>query len=305
MSFRRESDPIGYLLHREFPLYRHLKGLAMQPISRLSAPVEPEERERRANMLQKIERREGELRTLQLTKPQEFQQVLHAEMAKEAAELQQRAEREEQQRFFNQPHARADFDHWGKMPFWSIDEAVALWFGKEPSVVKWGNIESMTEISAFAKQFANKRAIANRAALVNEIGTSNYPSTFIAWANRIGPPFPEQLVAKVWERGPIADWHTLYEQECTEHGRTRAILAEAEKQVQELQAKPGEVTKPLEGRERSNLLRIISALGVMAKLPERGAATSVEKQLEELGFDEPKEATIRKALEEARKLKSG
>jgi len=305
MTLLKYSDPVGFLLHREFPDYKSLKLPTIAPLSRNSAPVEPEERERRANRLQQIEHREGELRTLQFIKPQEFQQLLEAEKAKAAEESRQRAEREERDRFFNEPHARADFHKWGTMAYWTIDESIALWSGKEPSVVTWERVKSLTEISSFAKQFADRREIANRAALVNEIGTSNYPSTFIAWANRIGPPFPEELVAKVVERGSIADWHTLYDQQCAEHARTRAILAEAEKQIQELQAKPGEVTKPLEGRERSNLLRIISALGAMAKLPERGAATSVEKQLEELGFDEPKEATIRKVLDEARKLKSG
>lgn len=55
-------------------------------------------------------------------------------------------------------------------------------------------------------------------------------------------------------------------------------------------------------RERTNLLRIIRALSVMAKLPQRGATASVEVQLQGLGFDGPMEATIRKVLNEARAL---
>lgn len=303
MLFRKESDPVGFLLHRQFPDYRHLKALGAQPITRSFAPVDPEERERRANRLKEIEQREGELRTLQLIKPQEFQQLLEAEEAKAAEELRQRAEREERDRFFNQPHARADFHKWGTMAYWSVDEGIALWAGKEPTVVTWERVKSLTEVSSFAKQFADKREIANRAALVKEIGPSNYPSMFIAWANRIGPQFPEELIAKVKERGPIADWRTVYEQERIEHDKTQANLAEVQRRLEE--SRQSEVARPLVGRERTNLLRIICALDVMAELPDRGAATSVEKQLEELGFDEPKEATIRKALDEARKLKSG
>lgn len=60
--------------------------------------------------------------------------------------------------------------------------------------------------------------------------------------------------------------------------------------------------KPLDERERASLLRIIRALDVMAKLPKRGAATPIEKQLQELGFDKPGEATIRKAIDDARAL---
>lgn len=57
-------------------------------------------------------------------------------------------------------------------------------------------------------------------------------------------------------------------------------------------------------RERASMLRIIRALGVMAKLPERGASASVEWQLQELGFASPKEATIRALLREAAALRS-
>ena len=62
------------------------------------------------------------------------------------------------------------------------------------------------------------------------------------------------------------------------------------------------IEKPLEERERASLLRIIRALEVMAKLPPRGAATSIEAQLQKLGFSKPSEATIRKVIEQARAL---
>ena len=59
---------------------------------------------------------------------------------------------------------------------------------------------------------------------------------------------------------------------------------------------------PLSSRERGNLLRVIRALDSMAKLPSRGAAPSIEKQLQELGFTSPKESTIRGIIDEARRL---
>lgn len=60
--------------------------------------------------------------------------------------------------------------------------------------------------------------------------------------------------------------------------------------------------KPLTAKERNSLLRIIRALDVMAKLPDRGPASSVQKQLQELGFSSPSDDTIRKVISEARKL---
>jgi hypothetical protein len=34
--------------------------------------------------------------------------------------------------FFNQPDAVADYDHWSKTAHWTLDEAIALSFGKAP-----------------------------------------------------------------------------------------------------------------------------------------------------------------------------
>jgi hypothetical protein len=59
---------------------------------------------------------------------------------------------------------------------------------------------------------------------------------------------------------------------------------------------------PLDVRERTSLLRVIRALDTIADLPRRGATAAVEARLQTLGFDKPREATIRKILEEARAL---
>lgn len=67
---------------------------------------------------------------------------------------------------------------------------------------------------------------------------------------------------------------------------------------------PGtEEKKPLREPERGNWLAIIHALAEMANLPERGAASSVERQLQELGYETPRERTIRDVLNEARRSK--
>lgn len=60
--------------------------------------------------------------------------------------------------------------------------------------------------------------------------------------------------------------------------------------------------KPIDERERSSMLRLIKALGVMASLPPRGAATAIQHQLETLGFSSPKEKTIKDYLDAAKAL---
>lgn len=60
--------------------------------------------------------------------------------------------------------------------------------------------------------------------------------------------------------------------------------------------------RDVDTRERVSLLAMIRALSVMAKAEGRGATASIERQLQELGFDSPKERTIREFLKEACEL---
>lgn len=63
-----------------------------------------------------------------------------------------------------------------------------------------------------------------------------------------------------------------------------------------------DVDKPMDSRERTTLLRMIRALEVIAKLPERNAASMIEKRSSSLGFTGPGADTIRGKLTEARAL---
>src|SRR5262245_48065040 len=99
-----EFDPIEFLVLRRFPTATMLKI----PPS-LSGPVRrsPDTRELRTS----VEAYRKELRALQ---PGELNARVLEERGKVAEETQIRHEREEQERFFNQPWANADFTHWSK-----------------------------------------------------------------------------------------------------------------------------------------------------------------------------------------------
>ena len=81
----------------------------------------------------------------------ELKALMASERQKEVEELRARAELEESQRVFNQPYAAADFVHWSKAAHWTLDEAIALSFGKAPEVVKWEVVKAHEKISAFAR----------------------------------------------------------------------------------------------------------------------------------------------------------
>jgi hypothetical protein len=103
---------------------------------------------------------EGELRA---KPPEELQTLYEHEQEKERHELQAKAEREEQQRFFNLPNAKADFTHWSKAAHCTLDEAVALSFGKAPEVVNWARVKELVHISPFAFKYGRVRDLVLRA----------------------------------------------------------------------------------------------------------------------------------------------
>lgn len=230
MLHKSFTNPVEYLLEREFPAYKSVTLANAQPISMHMRGVSTEKREWQKSMLAKIEERRGELKALPVA---ERTKLVEAARAKELEEWKLKAEVEERLRFFNQPHARADFGHWGKMAYWSLDEGVALCFGRDPRVVTWKAVEPLVQVSPFAKQFADMREIAIRASGMNEIAQSNIPGPFIAWAKRVELPFPTELEAKVAERGPIVDWRSVYEQE---HANLQAALARVAELERELAA---------------------------------------------------------------------
>lgn len=81
----------------------------------------------------------------------------------------------------------------------------------------------------------------------------------------------------------------------------RAMAAKEPEEQRQVREK-GSAQSELSARERMSLLRIIRALSIMANVDKRGATSAVEKQLQELGFDGPREATIRSILKEANDL---
>ena len=84
---------------------------------RITSYVTERDRDR---CLREEKRYEAELRTMP---PERLQALYEEEQARERMELQAEADREVQ-RFFNQPGAEADFEHWSKAADWTLDEAI-------------------------------------------------------------------------------------------------------------------------------------------------------------------------------------
>lgn len=191
------------------------------------------------------------------------------------------AQRDERERFFNLPHADADFDHWSKMEYWSLDEATALVMGKAPEIVSWDEIKTFKNVSPFVRQYARLRDLTERAKIAQKLFDHVLPTIFIRWAdnNEIAVPTElRELIAK--RKGTLGDWkknydelRSMYDQHVKDWkdlSKRQSVLIDAkEKLIVELKAqldeKSAEVAtpEPLKSQspvERENMLKVIYAM---------------------------------------------
>ncbi len=103
---------------------------------------------------------------------------------------------------FPQPQSAADFEYWAKMPVWTLNEAIALSFGKNPDQVDWDLIEIYRKVSPIAQDFWNCRRLVLRYQATGQLSDRTYPTDYIEWAQLTETPIPVALVEAVSKR-----WH--------------------------------------------------------------------------------------------------
>jgi hypothetical protein len=116
-----------------------------------------------------VEEIEAERRRLLALPPAELQR----EYAREATAVEAR-------KFYNVPSAMADFAHWSQMDYWSVEEAVTLLLGREPSVVNSASLKKH-QTSRFAQRHTKLLQIAQRS---ETLGSSDRvkPAAAVEWA---------------------------------------------------------------------------------------------------------------------------
>ena len=272
------SDPIAYLVRRRFG-DAELTG----PVSGL---LEDEE-ETQTQLYAAIETYRAELQVLE--EEQLFARA-YQEREKEAHELK---ELEEQTPFYNRQNAQADFKYWAKVPLWTLDEAVALSFGKNPFLVTWSAVEEYADTSSFAAGFANLRHLVLRAKEAQQLPELVSPDAYIAWAKANNVAFPRELEESVNAfSGQEPDYKALFEE-------TKLQLASATDEVARLKA----ADKPLGGKERNTYHKLLLGLAVACYKYDPSAlrSTTAKAIVEDLAclnisIDED---TVREKLREA------
>lgn len=136
-------DPIDYLVTRRFPD-------SYTPAPREGQPVSA-----RRQFLDEIKPPPQEI----LDAAREYRKELESLPGEEVKKLYDRevvinSIENDKTKFFNKPEAQADFEYWSKMSHWTLDEAIALSFGKNPKVVYWKRIEKiLSHTSPFVQDY--------------------------------------------------------------------------------------------------------------------------------------------------------
>jgi hypothetical protein len=314
------TDRTDYLVHKKFPFARALEfppSLNSSNRPMLHGPVVTQQsREALAAYRAELAALPSEeiIERYNSEKKREFQQALA------------KGEREERERFFNQPHAAADFDYWSKIAHWTLDEAVALSFGKAPELVNWPTISKYLQLSPFAVEYSRRRELALRAAQWKQLFDPVLPGIYLVWAKELEIEVPTALVEAVKKRGPIQDWKSLFDELKMTHTKREAswtaldvaknrtiaardrVVAALEERVRHLEAQQSTQPpqKQLGTRERESLLKLVIGMAVGGYGYESTArrseqTTAIADDLLRAGV--PLDAdTVRKWLREAAEL---
>lgn len=92
---------------------------------------------------------------------------------------------------------QADFYYWGKLSYWTIEEATALSYGFEPRIV---SLEYKDQGHPFVMEYRRRLEALRRAVVVDELPERLPPTKYIAWTAQMGFPFSPELAQIV--QGP-------------------------------------------------------------------------------------------------------
>lgn len=130
---------------------------------------------------------------------------------------------------FNQFGSEADFDHFGRFAFLTVDEAVALSLGKNPRMVTWSTVKCYLGRSAFAYDYRDRLELVERAVIWGELPERFTPLQFLTWAHKYRVAVPEAFIECTIVRGePIQYWHEVCEVLAEELDTAKAELQDCQ-----------------------------------------------------------------------------
>ncbi|MER9546451.1 hypothetical protein NKI72_31230 [Mesorhizobium sp. M0437] len=187
--------------------------------------------------------------------------------------------------FYSKPDAKADFQRWSRLPTWSVDEAVALSFGKDPEKVSLDKLKSpFATRSPFIMGYRARHDHISRAVRVGDLSEPMRKEPFIEWADSNGLELPPELDlpnvvsdARMWER--------RYQEVVEERDKLLVDLRTAQA---ELAGWRGEDFSKIAPKARKSLFRIVLGMAIAryghATVGRPGARERIEADLNALGL---------------------
>jgi hypothetical protein len=135
----------------------------------------------------------------------------------EAAEAEGQARRqeeaEERRQFYHQPESEAELDDWASMPTWTLEEAIALSYGKDPQVVYWGAIKDRLDQSDFVADYADRRERVSRGFEDGQLKDPIRPGAILKWAANFRMYVPDGLrdAVAVYDKDAV-NWREKFEE---------------------------------------------------------------------------------------------
>ena len=194
-------------------------------------------------------------------KHEDLSSLYKQEQLKQSEKIKLNFELKERSRFFNLPNANANFEHWSKAAHWSLDEAIALSFGKDPNIVNWVKVKPLTDVSKFARDYASRRDLALRAVPWKKLYDPMPPSIFLSWSKELQLEIPAALITEVEKMGGTAtNWLEKYQEIERKYQKQSKELSALETNTKALNAKFNEVLHQLKDAINKNEQFIIDSI---------------------------------------------
>jgi hypothetical protein len=217
-----QTDPIRYLLNDKYPLHYTISLFDNKQSAPESNKVALQEMEDFRKSLEETPRDKLAFLIVEARQREEERKKLYHEKIEAAA-------------FFNQPSSKADFDRWSRISYWTLEEGVALSFGKNPSIVSTEKLKTHRAISPFITNYATKLEEVRRAKVMGQLWESTIPFVFAKWAKRVGFEMPQELTTQVFALGvQILDWKEAFEKEVVEKAKLEKSLSDANQKIIDL-----------------------------------------------------------------------
>jgi hypothetical protein len=284
------TDPIEYLLYKKYPLFYTIKVYG-QYNTTLTPQYKEVQKQIDAYRDELAAKPADEIQSLynQAKEQEEREKLAYEEEQRLAEAAQKQKEQAEISKAINAP---VDYEHWAKMPLWSLTEAMALSLNLSPH--EWLNhkVGDYPDGIQLVREYRKLKELVTRAEEATHLADPVHPSKFLAWVKRHDIPFPDKLEKEIHRiHGTPIDWKAKYKKLQKEYDELAITVATTKK------------PKDLSTKERETLLKMIIGMAVSGyrydpTAPKSSITTEIYDDLVShgVGLDQD---TIRSKLKDA------